>query len=379
MPTQASINAQAQVFLSPAELSYLHSSLTLNPAIRPDGRSSTQFRPLVAEADILSNANGSARVCFADGTEAVAGVKIEVEKTQDAWKAADAALDVDDGEEYEEGRGSRRKADLSEDVWVETHVEIPGYREDDALPVFLAGILTEALLASGELKQRLFINRRFHWKLYVDILLLSQPLSYPLPLLSLTTHLALLSARVPLLISQGEEDPLFSDDWAAATLLYPRTGAVAGDKPPITLLVVTIGENIIFDPSKDELAVAESVVAVSLDEPSISPAARSGKQKANPQSRRNLRLLSLRTIDPPSHLTSSGVPTSLGMETGADDFGTAATSSEAIVAREGLDRGEVWSPPRGGLKRNMVVKIIKECTSEEGVGQEVIRALAAVG
>jgi exosome complex component RRP42 len=25
------------------------------------------------------------------------------------------------------------------------------------------------LLASGELKDRLYINRRFHWKLYVDV------------------------------------------------------------------------------------------------------------------------------------------------------------------------------------------------------------------
>ena len=69
------------VSLSPAELSYLHTSPSQTPPIRPDGRSPTQFRPLVAETDILPSANGSARICFADGTEAVVGVKAEVEKS----------------------------------------------------------------------------------------------------------------------------------------------------------------------------------------------------------------------------------------------------------------------------------------------------------
>jgi exosome complex component RRP42 len=50
-------------------------------------------------------------------------------------------------------------------------VEVPGFRDDDALPVFLASMLTESLLASGELKDRLYINRRFHWKLYIDVCL----------------------------------------------------------------------------------------------------------------------------------------------------------------------------------------------------------------
>ncbi|KKZ64192.1 hypothetical protein EMCG_01540, partial [[Emmonsia] crescens] len=68
--------------LSPAELSYLHTSLSYphNP-IRTDGRAATQFRPLTAETDILPGANGSARIGFADGTQAIVGVKAEVERT----------------------------------------------------------------------------------------------------------------------------------------------------------------------------------------------------------------------------------------------------------------------------------------------------------
>lgn len=163
-PIQAS-----QVLLSPAELSYLHSSLSLDPPIRPDGRSPTQFRPLVAESDILPAANGSARVCFSDGTEAIVGIKAEVEKSQwrptpekkPALSVAGADVDMDEDDEEETGSG--------ENSWVEMSIEIPGFRDDDALPVFLSAMLTEALLASGDLKDRLYINRRFHWKLYVDV------------------------------------------------------------------------------------------------------------------------------------------------------------------------------------------------------------------
>ncbi|KAJ9648008.1 Exosome complex component rrp42 [Coniosporium tulheliwenetii] len=247
--------------LSPAELSYLHSSLSLSPPIRPDGRTPTQFRPLIAETDILASANGSARVCFADGTEAVVGIKAEVEKSQ--WQpehgvhlgtgGGDVGI-PDEDEEPENGNADGEGK--GENAWVEMSIDIPGFRDDDQLPVFLSAMLTEALLASGKLKDRLYINRRFHWKLYIDILLLSSTFSYPLPLLSLTTHLALLSSRLPRLKSELDEDPLFDDDWDASNFLYPLASntptksTARADRPPITLLVIAVGQNIIFDPSK---------------------------------------------------------------------------------------------------------------------------------
>ena len=176
-----------QLLLSPAELSYIHSSLSLQPPIRPDGRTPTQFRPLVAESDILPNANGSSRICFADGTEAIAGVKAEVEKS--AWRPihehgvhlgpGGGGDETGDDENEEAGEGQKRRQGLGENSWVEMSVEIPGYRDDDTMPVFLAAMLTEALLAKGELKNRLWINDRYHWKLYIDV---SWPV--PSPLLS---------------------------------------------------------------------------------------------------------------------------------------------------------------------------------------------------
>jgi exosome complex component RRP42 len=157
----------AQIQISPAELSYLHASLLLDPPIRPDGRTPAQFRPLIAEDDILPSTNGSARVCFADGTEAIVGVKAEVHKSDVPIKGSgekfDSSMIDDDDEEEGETKGE------GQNQWVEVSIEIPGQRDDDPLPLFLAALLSEALLSSGDLKDRLWINRRFHWKLYIDV------------------------------------------------------------------------------------------------------------------------------------------------------------------------------------------------------------------
>jgi len=164
-------NATSQVQLSPAELSYIHTSLLLEPPIRPDGRDAKQFRPLVAESDILPSTNGSARVCFADGTEAIVGVKAEVHKTDAPPRGLGDIIETGGDDEADEEGPASEKA-MGENQWVELTVEIPGQRDDDALPLFMAAMLSEALLASGELKDRLYINRRFHWKLYIDVTLL---------------------------------------------------------------------------------------------------------------------------------------------------------------------------------------------------------------
>jgi hypothetical protein len=162
--------------LSPAELSYLHKSLSQTPPIRPDGRSPTQFRPLVAESEILPSANGSARICFADGTEAVVGIKAEVEKSAGHGRdyagetEKDNGLGTAGGAEIEMGgMGEKEEGRKGRDAWIEVQIEMAGYRDDDALPVFLGAMLRESLLATEGLKDRLYINRRFHWRLYIDV------------------------------------------------------------------------------------------------------------------------------------------------------------------------------------------------------------------
>ena len=185
------------VLLSPAELAYLHASLSLTPPVRPDGRTATQFRPLVAETGILPGTNGSARICFADGTEAIVGVKAEVERTRPRFaERFGGGLGLEgDVVEGIDGRGGARAGDDSilrgedetasaaaaaegaegEADWLELSVEIPGYREDDSGVVFLSQLLSEALIADGGLVRRLVINSRFHWKVYLDVSLIMFP------------------------------------------------------------------------------------------------------------------------------------------------------------------------------------------------------------
>ncbi|PUU74339.1 ribosomal protein S5 domain 2-type protein [Tuber borchii] len=223
--------------LSPAELSYLHTSLTLTPPIRPDSRTPTQFRPLFAESDILPSTNGSARMIWGDGGECIVGVKAEVEKNS-----------ISSG-------GPRD--------WIETNVEVSGQRDDDA---FLGMTVAESLLVPGSgVLERLVLGERFHWKIFVDILLLTPPLSHPATLLTLTTYLALRNTFLPKLVSEAAEDPVFDDDWGNGLPLYP----VDRIPPPITLLVVNVGENIFFDPTREELAVGDVVLAVSICEKKV--------------------------------------------------------------------------------------------------------------
>ncbi|EGR45895.1 uncharacterized protein TRIREDRAFT_80890 [Trichoderma reesei QM6a] len=343
-----------QTLLSPAELAYLHSSLSLSPPIRPDGRTSKQFRPLTAETGILPGTNGSARVCLADGTEAIVGVKAEIEKTADPLG--------DDGERYREGE------------WLEMTVEIPGLRDDDAGTVFLAELLREALLADGELAKKLWINRRFHWRLYLDILLISPPLSYPLPLLSLTTHLALLATRLPRLKSEGDEDPMFDDDWEAAPFLYPRQGgaAAAGSRPSITLLVVAVGDSILFDPSKEELAVADSALAVSLCE----VRRERGQSSMEVDSGRELRLVAMRTIDPPSRLTPPGVPSTANLA--ASGTADVPLQQKQQQTSDEVPQEGVWKAPLGGTPFAVLDSIIQAVLEKGGVADEVLDGLEGV-
>ncbi|KAI7122735.1 hypothetical protein KC324_g18090, partial [Hortaea werneckii] len=240
-------------------------------------------------------------------------------------------------------------------------------------------------------------------------------------LLSLTTHLALLSTRLPALVSERDEDPLFNDDWEASTFLYPKpspsnSAAAPSPPPPITLLVVSVSSNsaageagqqqsttILFDPSREELAVADAVVAISLG--------------VLPTDLQKLSLLALRTIDPPSRLTAAGVPDRLNTTTPSSAPTTSTVNSAAAsggntsaeapgqdvaalkekvrgggggggggTATDGGDgKDNVWYPPRGGVKRGSLGRMVRLCIDGDGdgmtkgVGWEVLEGLAGVG
>lgn len=168
----------------------------------------------------------------------------------------------------------------------------------------------------------------------IQILLITPPLSHPATLLSLSTNLALRSTRIPRLTSDEDEDPVFNDDWDASTPLYPASSQL----PPITLLVVSVGENIFFDPTKEELFVGDCVLAVSLASNSI---------KHTP------RVIGVRTLE-------SGTS---GIQTGTKNVGGGGGGIAAEVVS------------MGGVKRGVVKRIIKESLS---VGKEVFEGLQGV-
>ena len=321
---------------SPAELAYLHKSLSLTPPIRPDSRTSTQFRALNAETDVLPATNGSAHLSFSDGSEAIVGVKAEVERTVSSHLNT---LQEDNEQPSTFSRGNPS--------WVALTVDLPTLRDDDPSLAFLSEMLREPLISSTSpsLPDVLVINKKWHWKIYIDVLLIS-PFglsSYPLPLLSLTTHLALLASRLPRLKSEGEEDPLFDDDWEASTHLYnlyPKgksSGKRLGlSKPPIILLVMIVGSNVLFDPSREELAVADGVFAVSVVESTMGTMAKP-----------SLRICSVRTINTPARDTMKGMPTS------GD-----AVAGETVPG--------VWQPRVGGVKRTVLKEIVKGVLGDDG-------------
>lgn len=154
------------LLFSPPQLSYIHSSLSLRPPIRPDARSPTTFRALRAETDILPAANGSARVCFpgAEGGEAVVGIRAEVEATHTGTVTRRGG----EGGEGREGKGKEEEGGEKEgdDGWVEVGIEL---REDETEGVVLAEMVREALVADGRLRKRLVISGKWHWRLVVDV------------------------------------------------------------------------------------------------------------------------------------------------------------------------------------------------------------------
>lgn len=179
----------------------------------------------------------------------------------------------------------------------------------------------------------------------------------------MTTHLALLTTHLPALKSEKDEDPLFDDDWAAASPLYPKTTSKpsAQDRPPVIILAIAVGPNIIFDPAQEELAVADAVIAVGCTTSSSSST--------------GAKIVSIRTIDPPSHLTPPAVPNSMNSATG----GTVPDSSaQALTMREMLATSGVWTPPRGGMKRGLVGQVTKIVVEKGGVAEELIGALAGI-
>lgn len=230
------------MILSPAERSYLYTSLVQSPPIRPDARLTYQCRPIEATTAFLPASNGSARMRFVDGSECITSVKAEV---------VQVAL---------------------EQSLIEVDLDVSGYRGDSNYVANLKFDITNLLTKSFP-TEKLGLTSRYAFKLYIDCVTLTHT-SYPLSLISLTCYLALKSTKLPLLKSdvddsEVEEQPTFSDDWDAAQSLESFL-KVPYYRPPIFITLGVIDQNIIMDPSFEEEQVLENGVVVAFNNDSAS-------------------------------------------------------------------------------------------------------------
>lgn len=99
-----------------------------------------------------------------------------------------------------------------------------------------------------------------------------------------------------------------------------------------------MSNNIFFDPSASELAVADAILAISVT-----------------RIEGQIQVLAIRTVDSPAKLASAAE----GVESGVDDKG---------------EQG-VWRPPRGGMKRDVIRKMLRLMTEKGGVTDEVLDGL----
>lgn len=121
--------------------------------------------------------------------------------------------------------------------------------------------------------------------------------------------------------------------------------------------MISVGDNVIFDPNREEIAVADAVLAISVT--------RSGDSET-------LKLLSIRSIDPPSRLTQPGIPNSENVNM----LGATAAPGEETGGQEEVEG--VWRPRRGGVKRSVIARMVKTVLGKGGVGEEVLEGLEGV-
>jgi exosome complex component RRP42 len=118
--------------------------------------------------------------------------------------------------------------------------------------------------------------------------------------------------------------------------------------------VVSIASNIFFDPTREELAVADTVLAVSV---------------TSDYSAQAIELLSVRTISPPAHLTSPGVP---------DAVNPATNHTTSVLQSTTAETPGVWKAPQGGMPRALLARVLESCLQPGGVATEVLEALDGV-
>lgn len=91
---------------------------------------------------------------------------------------------------------------------------------------------------------------------------------------------------------------------------------------------------------------------------------------------RELKLLAVRTVDPPSRLTAPGMLNSNNPATGL--AGTPSKQPPTPPLADGQAAEGVWKPPIGGTKLNVLEAMIAKVLEKGGIADEVLDGIAGV-
>ena len=156
---------------------------------------------------------------------------------------------------------------------IEVDIDIVGHRDDSNYVANLKFQLTN-LLQQNFPFEVLKLTSKYTFKLYIDCIIISHS-CYPLSLISITNYLALKTTRLPLLISDVNDEeiaelPTFSDDWENAKLIQDyhlndnTRGWIINEISTTNFITIgVIGKNLILDPSFEEEQVLENGLIIS--------------------------------------------------------------------------------------------------------------------
>ncbi|TPX35330.1 hypothetical protein SmJEL517_g02288 [Synchytrium microbalum] len=253
--------------ISVSERDYIVNGVVAN--IRADGRKRHEFRPIVLETGVISQASGSSRIKL-DTTDILVGIKFEVETFGSRSDDEDAS--------HEDGVEASAAATLEEDLQddasqdrgrVVCNVECSpsasrssDRKELDNMATEYSEFMNRVLNAPHggiDLKALLIVPKTSCWVIYIDVLVLDMGGNL-LDTIFLATRAALQNARMPKVMLEqvgGRYEYDVSDE---------ETEIVKGwEDIPIAITYCKIGDRFVVDPTIMEEICTESKFIVGVN------------------------------------------------------------------------------------------------------------------
>ncbi|KAK9768277.1 hypothetical protein K7432_001192 [Basidiobolus ranarum] len=231
------------LLISPAERDYITKGIDVD--IRADGRTRLDYRDIVLETGLISQASGSAR-CRIEGTDVLVGVKVEIglvdsEKINQGKVVCNVECAPSASQQFE-GRGA------------------------DELNIELTQLLTKVLdgpQGGINLEKLCIIPGAQCWVIYIDATILDYSGNI-LDALFIATRAALFNTRVPMTevqdVGEGQQEFEIIDDVEAAERLE------GWEHIPIAVTLNKIGSRYIVDASPLEELCTEARLTVAVNQ-----------------------------------------------------------------------------------------------------------------